>query len=119
MQVNPPSSVLSATNLAIILALLVATSAATFWISAERYAKEQLQEIENLRLEAEAREVRPVTKQEQHTHLHAEALTDMGKRKHGILPLFPGLTAPDNSSPIRSTSACSIITRILEGPTTD
>ena len=49
---------LSATNLAIILALLVATSAATFWISAERYAKEQLQEIEHLRLEAEAREVR-------------------------------------------------------------
>ena len=57
MQVNPPNSVLSATNLAIILALLVATSAATFWLSAERYAKEQLQEIEDLRLEAEAREV--------------------------------------------------------------
>ena len=62
-QVNPPTSVLSATNLAIILVLLLATSAATFWISADRYAKEQLQEIENLRLEAEAREVRPVTEQ--------------------------------------------------------
>ena len=62
-QVNPPSSVLSATKLAIILVLLAATSAATFWISADRYAKEQLQEIENLRLEAEAREVRPVTAQ--------------------------------------------------------
>ena len=49
---------LSATNLSILLALLVATSAATFWLSAERYAKEQLQEIEDLRLEAEAREVR-------------------------------------------------------------
>lgn len=48
---------LSAANLAILLALLVATSAATFWLSAERYAKEQLQEIEDLRLEAEAREV--------------------------------------------------------------
>lgn len=59
LQANPPSSVLSATNLCIVLALLAATSAATFWFSAERYAKEQLQEIEDLRLEAEAREVRP------------------------------------------------------------
>ena len=57
MQVNPPASVLSATNLSILLVLLVITSAATFWFSAERYAKEQLQEIEDLRLEAEAREV--------------------------------------------------------------
>ena len=48
---------LSATNLAFLLVLLVGTSAATFWLSAERYAKEQLQEIEDLRLEAEAREV--------------------------------------------------------------
>ncbi len=38
--------------------LLVATSAATFWLSFQRYTKEQLQEIEDLRLEAEAREVR-------------------------------------------------------------
>ena len=52
-----PASVLSATNLAVLLVLLVGTSAATFWLSAERYAKEQLQEIEDLRLEAEAREV--------------------------------------------------------------
>ena len=57
VQINPPNSALSATNLAIILVLLAATSAATFWFSAERYAKEQLQEIEDLRLEAEAREV--------------------------------------------------------------
>ena len=57
MQVNPPASVLSATNLSIILLLLVATSAATFWLSFQRYTKEQLQEIEDLRLEAEAREV--------------------------------------------------------------
>ena len=56
-QVNAPASVLSAANLAILLVLLVATSAATFWFSAERYAKEQLQEIEDLRLEAEDREV--------------------------------------------------------------
>lgn len=69
MQVNPPSSALSATNLAIILVLLVATSAATFWISAERYAKEQLQEIESLRLEAEAREVRAVTMVAYHSNL--------------------------------------------------
>ena len=60
VQINPPNSALSATNLAIILVLLVATSAATFWFSAERYAKEQLQEIEDLRLEAEAREVCPI-----------------------------------------------------------
>lgn len=60
MQINPPNSALSATNLAVILVLLVATSAATFWLSAERYAKEQLQEIEDLRLEAEAREVCPI-----------------------------------------------------------
>lgn len=57
MQVNPPASVLSATNLSIILLLLMATSAATFWLSFQRYTKEQLQEIEDLRLEAEAREV--------------------------------------------------------------
>ena len=82
MQVNPPNSVLSATNLAIILVLLVATSAATFWISAERYAKEQLQEIENLRLEAEAREVpcyHPLT------HRPAcRSLTRLGRRRHGL-----------------------------------
>ena len=48
-----------------ILALL-ATSALTFWFSALHSAKVQLEEIEELRVQAEAQEVSVLTKQSLH-----------------------------------------------------
>lgn len=56
-QINPPPSVLSASSLAITILALLATSALAFWFSAAKSARDQVQELEELRLQAEEQEV--------------------------------------------------------------
>lgn len=57
LQDQTPQPVMSATSLAIVILALLATSALAFWRSALKSAKDQVQEIEELRLQAEAQEV--------------------------------------------------------------
>ena len=57
-EVNPPPSVVSASSLAITILALLATSALAFWISAAKSARDQVQELEELRLQTEEQEVR-------------------------------------------------------------
>ena len=60
-EVNPPPSVVSASGLAITILALLATSALAFWISAAKSARDQVQELEELRLQTEEQEVRSVS----------------------------------------------------------
>ncbi|KAK9915676.1 hypothetical protein WJX75_002565 [Coccomyxa subellipsoidea] len=57
-EVNPPPSVVSASSLAITILALLATSALAFWISAAKSARDQVQELEELRLQTEEQERR-------------------------------------------------------------
>ena len=56
-EINPPPSVVSASTLAIIFLALLATSALAFWFSAAKSARDQVLELEELRLQAEEQEV--------------------------------------------------------------
>ncbi|BDA44048.1 hypothetical protein COCOBI_05-2320 [Coccomyxa sp. Obi] len=57
-EINPPPSVVSASTLAIIFLALLATSALAFWFSAAKSARDQVSELEELRLQAEEQERR-------------------------------------------------------------
>ncbi|CAL8470033.1 g9575 [Coccomyxa elongata] len=57
-EINPPPSVVSASTLAIIFLALLATSALAFWFSAAKSARDQVLELEELRLQAEEQERR-------------------------------------------------------------